>query len=278
MKSAVLSRLDSLKNVYLSEFDNGKPENEIIWLGITSIIRPCSTAGTAQWQYVLPNKKKSRVLEPFKAFALKMEQMTEDIMYAGHHNWLSNSKIINTDARNPEYKEKELFDLVITSPPYPNNYDYADATRLEMTFWGEIQGWGNLHSSVRQYLLRSCSLQDSGGGDRDMDTVNQYRAYIQQLIKKYATQTHSYGDIETQVIEDTTHDHYQVYRVGWHNDRRVHGCILHLDIKDGKIWIQHNSTEKRIAAELVKLGIPKDDIVLGFHAPYRRQFTEYATR
>ncbi len=111
-----------------------------------------------------------------------------------------------------------------------------------------------------------------------MDTVSQYRAYIQQLLKKYATQTHSYGDIETQVIEDTTHDHYQVYHVGWHNDRRVHGCILHLDIKDGKIWIQHNSTEERIAAELVKLGIPKDDIVLGFHAPYRRQFTEYAAQ
>ncbi|MCP4348409.1 MAG: site-specific DNA-methyltransferase [Desulfobacterales bacterium] len=152
-----LSRLDSLKNVYLSEFDNGKPENEIIRLGITSIIRPCSTAGTAQWQYVLPNKKKSKVLEPFEAFALKMEQMTEDIIYAKHHNWLSNSKIINTDARSPEYNEKELFDLVITSPPYPNNYDYADATRLEMTFWGDIQGWGDLHSSVRQYLLRSCS-------------------------------------------------------------------------------------------------------------------------
>jgi len=152
-----LSRLDSLKDVYLSEFDNGNAENEMIWLGITSIIRACSTAGTAQWQYVLPNKKKSKVLEPFEAFTLKMEQMIEDINYAKHENWFSNSEIINTDARAPEYKEIELFDLVITSPPYPNNYDYADATRLEMTFWGEIQGWGDIHSAVRQYLLRSCS-------------------------------------------------------------------------------------------------------------------------
>ncbi len=152
-----LSRLDSLKDAYLSEFENGSPENEIVWLGITSIIRACSTAGTAQWQYVLPNKKKSRVLEPFEAFTLKMEQMIEDIAYARHNNWLSNSDIINTDARDPEHKETGLFDLVITSPPYPNNYDYADATRLEMTFWGEIQGWGDLHSSVRQHLLRSCS-------------------------------------------------------------------------------------------------------------------------
>jgi DNA modification methylase len=156
-----LSKLDSLKDIYLSEFDNGNPVNEIIWLCITSIIRACSTAGTAQWQYVLPNKKKSKVLDPFDAFAMKIEQMIEDITYAKDNNWLSNSKIINTDARNPEYKEIKLFDLVITSPPYPNNYDYADATRLEMTFWGEIKGWGDLHSSVRQYLLRSCSQHSS---------------------------------------------------------------------------------------------------------------------
>lgn len=111
-----------------------------------------------------------------------------------------------------------------------------------------------------------------------MDKLKQYRACIHQILQRYAAQRHSYGQIETQVIEDTTHDHYQVYHVGWHDDRRIHGCILHIDIKDGKIWIQHNSTEEHIAAELVKAGIPKEDIVLGFHAPYRRQFTEYAVR
>lgn len=152
-----LSKLDSLKDVYLSEFNNGKSENEIIWLCITSIIRACSTAGTAQWQYVLPNKKKSKVLDPFEAFTFKINQMIVDIAFAKQYNWLPNSEIVNTDARDPEYPKEDTFDLVITSPPYPNNYDYADATRLEMTFWGEIQGWGDLHSSVRQYLLRSCS-------------------------------------------------------------------------------------------------------------------------
>jgi hypothetical protein len=47
--------------------------------------------------------------------------------------------------------------LVITSPPYTNNYDYADATRLEMTFFGEVGGWGDLHEKARRWLIRSCS-------------------------------------------------------------------------------------------------------------------------
>jgi XisI protein len=64
--------------------------------------------------------------------------------------------------------------------------------------------------------------------------------------------------------------------VGWQNERRIYGCILHLDIKDGKIWLQHNGTESDIAQELVELGIAKTDIVIGFHSPFKRQFTEYA--
>jgi hypothetical protein len=46
---------------------------------------------------------------------------------------------------------------VVTSPPYPNNYDYADATRLEMCFFGEVEGWGDLQLKVRSALVRSCS-------------------------------------------------------------------------------------------------------------------------
>ena len=111
-----------------------------------------------------------------------------------------------------------------------------------------------------------------------MAQIAEYRACIHHLLQKYTTHTPSYAEaeIEIQLIEDTTHDHYQVYHVGWHRDRRIHGCILHLDIKDDKIWIQHNSTEDRIATELVALGIPKEAIVLGFQAPDRRQYTEYA--
>lgn len=45
------------------------------------------------------------------------------------------------------------------------------------------------------------------------------------------------------------------------------GCVLHLDIKNSKIWIQHDGTEIGIANELVKLGVPKEDIVLAFHEP-----------
>jgi hypothetical protein len=51
---------------------------------------------------------------------------------------------------------------------------------------------------------------------------------------------------------------------------------MHIDIKNGKIWIQHHGTEVGDANELVELGVPKEDIVLAYHAPYQRQYTGFA--
>ena len=49
--------------------------------------------------------------------------------------------------------------------------------------------------------------------------------------------------LKRRVIFDTERDHYQIVYAGWKNRRRMYGCVLHLDIKDSKIWVQHDGTE-----------------------------------
>ena len=109
-----------------------------------------------------------------------------------------------------------------------------------------------------------------------MEKVEKYRDCIKQVLTKYAAYKPSYGEVEMQVVFDTEHNHYQVVRVGWDNKQRVYGCPIHLDIKDGKIWIQHDGTEVGIANELIAKDVPKYDIIIGFHSPFKRQFTEFA--
>jgi hypothetical protein len=53
-------------------------------------------------------------------------------------------------------------------------------------------------------------------------------------------------------------------------------CVLHLDIKDVKIWIQHDGTEVGVANQLVEMRVSKQDIVLAFHEPEVCQFTDFA--
>ena len=109
-----------------------------------------------------------------------------------------------------------------------------------------------------------------------MDKIIQYRQIVQQLLQGYAAIGNPDPEVETQIVFDTERDHYQLMNVGWKNRRRIYGCFLHIDIKDGKVWLQHNGTEYEVAEELAKLGIPKYDIVIGFHSPFKRQFTDYA--
>lgn len=109
-----------------------------------------------------------------------------------------------------------------------------------------------------------------------MATVEKLRRSVHQLMKTYADRRVTNADIETQFLADKENDHYQLVNVGWENGRRIYGCVLHIDIKGDKVWIQHNNTENYVAEELVDLGVPKENIVLGFYSPFSRQFTGFA--
>ena len=108
-----------------------------------------------------------------------------------------------------------------------------------------------------------------------MDTLESYRQIIQSVLTDYAAIPIANGKIDCYMVLDTKQDHYMVMNVGWDGHRRVYGCVLHLDIKEGKIWIEQNMTEMRVGQELVERGVPKDDIILGFQAPQMREYTGY---
>ena len=108
-----------------------------------------------------------------------------------------------------------------------------------------------------------------------MDKVAQYRECVQTLLRQYAKDDVSDDEIEVQIIFDTERDHYQWMNVGWQQFNRIYRCIIHFDIKDEKIWLQQNLTDQNPAEELVEMGVPREDIVLGLQPPYKRQYTEY---
>lgn len=157
-----LMELYSLRNAFLSVAPKlSERTRALIFLAITAILRECSFVGTAQWQYVLPNKRKSKVTLPYRAFDKRIIMFCDDIASFEARGGVELSALVQGDARQIDQHVAGDFDLLLTSPPYPNNYDYADATRLEMTFWGEVGSWGDLHDAVRQFLVRSSSQHTS---------------------------------------------------------------------------------------------------------------------
>ena len=152
----VIRKLYRLRDAYL-HWQDDTPASELAWLAITAILRSTSKAGTAQWQYILPNKEKKVVTEPYEALQAQVHRMMDDMNEFQQHQPASRAQLISNDARQLTTIPSGCIDLVITSPPYANNYDYADATRLEMTFWGEVESWGDLHDVVRNKLIVSSS-------------------------------------------------------------------------------------------------------------------------
>ena len=109
-----------------------------------------------------------------------------------------------------------------------------------------------------------------------MDRIATYREIVKRIINEYAALKPSYGDIEVETIFDESRDHYEMIYTGWDEWRRIHGSVIHVDLRDGKVWIQHDGTEDGIANELLQAGIPHEHIVLGFHPPDQRKYTPFA--
>lgn len=103
-----------------------------------------------------------------------------------------------------------------------------------------------------------------------------YPALIKQILLEYTKYKPVYGDIETTVSFDDEHSNYTLLQAGWDGDDYLHGAVVHVQIINGKIWIQYDGTEEGIATELLEAGVPKEQIVLGFRHPSERQYTGLA--
>jgi hypothetical protein len=109
-----------------------------------------------------------------------------------------------------------------------------------------------------------------------MDKLERYRDIVERVLARHANDLNGYPELRDKTVFDRQSDSYLIVREGWQEAQRVHTVVTHLEIINGKIWVQEGWIEHGIAADLEEAGVPKDDIVLGFHPPYVRPDTECA--
>jgi hypothetical protein len=109
-----------------------------------------------------------------------------------------------------------------------------------------------------------------------MGDLEAWRDLIERTLAEHVVDPVSHGDIRLYTVFDRAGDHYLVMAVGWDGTQRVHAPLLHVDILDGKVWVQHDGTEAGIARLFAEAGVPRESIVLAFKHPSRRKYTNYA--
>ena len=112
-------------------------------------------------------------------------------------------------------------------------------------------------------------------GGRD-GAVNNYADIVEKVLDVYTRIPYAHGALTCEAIFDRARGRFMLAPLGWEQEERGHFPLVHIDIVDGKLWIQHDHTEHGVAPELVEAGVPKAHIVLAFRPPEIRKHTQYA--
>lgn len=109
-----------------------------------------------------------------------------------------------------------------------------------------------------------------------MDPVERYRAALIESLRAWEARPGPESSLRFEAVCDAERDRYLLVVTGWEGRRHVHSTLIHVDVIDGKLWIEHDQTESGLAPDLVAAGVPPDRIVLAFKSPERRAATGYA--
>lgn len=107
--------------------------------------------------------------------------------------------------------------------------------------------------------------------------IDSYASIIKQCLDEFATRMNGGRSVDYELITDDVHHHYQVIRTGWSKDVFDYNVVLHFQIKStGKVWLLVNNTDLLVTDDLIEMGIPKSDIVIGFLPEFMRPYSGFA--
>lgn len=93
-------------------------------------------------------------------------------------------------------------------------------------------------------------------------SIENYLQIVQQLLTHYSQIPYVHDQLADETVFDQASDRYLLLTVGWQGRKQINTIVLHLDIRDGQVWVQCTNTNQDIVEELTERGIDAKDIVL----------------
>ncbi len=160
------------------------PFRNLAKLALTNLLRALADVETG-WPYIAPGKPKTSSPDVFQGLRDQLYMMAGDVATIARSSVAgAKTRLIEGDARaRHDLIDRDSVDLSFTSPPYLNNYDYADRTRLETYFWGEAKTWSDITKNVRTRLIMSATTQANRG---DFDEAQPLIADLHSVVPQMA--------------------------------------------------------------------------------------------
>lgn len=153
----ILRDLVALREAIVDRFD--EPSAAYLKWALLGTLRDVAQVKVG-WPYQRPGSaRRPRSTDVAGRFVTRAKMMAADLKGLPDHR--TEATIVVGDSADPAIWPERTAQSCVSSPPYLNNFDYADATRLETYFWGAARSWADMCSTIRSNMLTSTTQQSS---------------------------------------------------------------------------------------------------------------------
>lgn len=232
----------------------GLVEDDLAFLILSRVLDRCSHSQT-DGIYKAPTSEKT-TLPPRDACREIVRLVRDDILA-----WpprVGQAHIYERSSESMGELPDETVDLIVTSPPYLNNFDFAEMTRMQLYFWGLANSWSEITKRVRARLVVNTTT--ALGGHKDKQTA--YRDQIpSSLHARLGTVVSTLRQLRNERAGKKEYD-FLVYPYFAQMTRILRECRrvlreradVHLVVADAALYGVHISTPQFLAEIMGALG------------------------
>jgi DNA modification methylase len=257
--------LSSLVGARQALFDNGLHQSDLAFLVLSRVLEQCSHAQT-DGIYKAPTTRK-RALDPITAIAETVHMIEADLVALNGMDLGALAQIYGTSSERMKEVSDDQVSIVVTSPPYLNNFDFAEMTRMHLYFWGIATSWGEITDTVRRHLVinTTTALKDR------KSTKSEHRARVPGCLR---------APLDRLVFELATRRKLKAGKKEYHRLvypyfaqitsilRECYRCLrtggpIHIIVADAALYGVHISTPQFLRDALADIGFrqPSCDLV-----------------
>jgi len=233
-------------------------------LGVTAFLRACEYACGSQTDgiYKAPTSKKSHI--SFSAALQRIEkELREDIesdWYGSHWRDTPTAILHHKSATTISELEDNTVCCCITSPPYLNNFDYAEMTRMHLYLLGWCTSWRDISESIRNHLItntttaikykKSSEYQDAAKSAITPELTTELQSLVDELVieRKARAGKKDYDYLVYPYYAEITNVLRSVYA------SLQHDGSIHWVVADAALYGVHLETHEHTATIMRELG------------------------
>lgn len=154
--------------------------------------------------------------------------------------------------------------LCITSPPYLNNFDFAEMTRMELYFWRYANSWGEITERVRRNLIINTTTVPTDlkrNHERYATTLSQpLRENLAHLVQQLKVERKN--RLGKKEYDSLVYPYFSQMQSVIRELRRVlkKDCSLHLIVADAALYGVHIETEQFLTTIMRESGFESIEI------------------